>query len=98
MRYLRWTFVRFAALAWIALLTTPHSAAASFITFESGQVRPLALSPDGAPLFAVNTPDDRLEIFDVGPTGALTHATSVSVGLEPVAAGVRSGGTQAWGG
>ena len=40
-------------------------APASFVTFESGQVRPLALSPDGARLFAVNTPDDRLEIFDV---------------------------------
>ena len=40
-------------------------AAAAFTTFESGQVRPLALSPDGSRLFAVNTPDDRLEIFDV---------------------------------
>ena len=29
-------------------------------------MRPLALSPDGARLFAVNTPDNRLEIFDVG--------------------------------
>ena len=37
----------------------------SFTNFESGQVRPLALSPDGTRLFAVNTPDNRLEIFDV---------------------------------
>jgi 6-phosphogluconolactonase (cycloisomerase 2 family) len=42
--------------------------AASFTTFESGQVRPLALSPDGTTLYAVNAPDGRLEIFDVnGP-------------------------------
>ena len=40
-------------------------AAAAFTTFESGQVRPLALSPDGTRLFAVNTPDDRLEIFSL---------------------------------
>ena len=33
------------------------------IEFESGQVRPLALSPNGKLLFAVNTPDARLEIF-----------------------------------
>ncbi len=30
-----------------------------FVEFESGQVRPLAISPDGATLFAVNTPDNR---------------------------------------
>ena len=41
----------------------------SFVNFESGQVRPLALSPDGTRLFAVNTPDNRLEIFSVGAGG-----------------------------
>ena len=39
---------------------------AAFVTFETGQVRPLALSPDGHTLLALNTPDDRLEIFAVG--------------------------------
>src|SRR2546427_342484 len=53
-----------------ALLSAP--AAASFTTFESGQVRPMALSPDGTRLFAVNTPGDRLEIFSVG-AGGLPH-------------------------
>ena len=52
--------------------------------FESGQVRPLALSPNGKLLFAVNTPDNRLEIFAVRPHG-LRHRASVPVGLEPVA-------------
>jgi YVTN family beta-propeller protein len=67
------------------------SASASFVTFETGQVRPLALSPDGNRLYAVNTPDDRLEIFDVG-AGGLTHAGSVSVGMEPLAVAVRTNG------
>ena len=62
----------------------------SFVTFESGQVRPLALSPDGSRLFAVNTPDNRLEIFTVDASG-LTHAGSVPVGLEPVAVAARDG-------
>jgi YVTN family beta-propeller protein len=57
----------------------------AFITFESGQVRPLAMSPDGTQLFAVNTPDNRLEILDVGVAGDLTHVGSVPVGMEPVA-------------
>jgi YVTN family beta-propeller protein len=82
-----------AASAWLLLVTCaaapPAALAASFVTFESGQVRPLALSPDGAQLFAVNTPDDTLEIFTVGASG-VTHAGSVPVGMEPVAVAVRS--------
>ena len=54
-----------AALAGLAVASGPAPAEASFVTFESGQVRPLALSPDGSRLFAVNTPDNRLEIFAV---------------------------------
>ncbi len=72
-------------------LVAAAPAAASFTTFESGQVRPLALSPDGTRLFAVNTPDDRLEIFDVG-AGGLARRASVPVGMEPVAVAARSNG------
>jgi YVTN family beta-propeller protein len=64
-------------------------AAEPFTAFESGQVRPLALSPDGERLFVVNTPDNRLEVYDVRPWG-LEHRGSVTVGLEPVAVAVRS--------
>lgn len=59
--------------------------------FESGQVRPLALSPDGATLYAVNTSDARLEIYAVRNAG-LVHRHSVSVGLDPVAVAVRGNG------
>lgn len=57
-----------------------------FVSFESGQVRPLALSADGQRLLAVNTPDNRLEIFSLG--NVLTPVASVPVGLEPVAVAV----------
>lgn len=60
-----------------------------FVAFESGHVRPLALSPNGQRLFAVNTPDNRLEIFRVRPWG-LQHEGSVAVGLEPVAVAART--------
>lgn len=76
-----------AVLALAAALAQP---AASFVTFESGQVRPLALSPDGTRLFALNTPDQRLEIFAIGLDGSLTRQGSVQVGLEPVAVAARS--------
>ena len=47
-------------------------------------MRPLALSADAKWLYAVNTPDARLEIFRT-KHGGLEHAGSVQVGLEPVA-------------
>ena len=72
------------------LLASTASSQTSFITFESGPVRPLALSPDGQQLFAVNTPDNHLEIFDVATGGVLTHVASVPVGMEPVAVAARS--------
>lgn len=66
----------------------------SFVNFESGQVRPLAVSASGSRLFALNTPDNRLEIFDlVG--GLPVHAESVVVGLEPVALAERNA-TEVW--
>ena len=69
----------------LAAITIPAAAQPpSYLNFEAGAVRPAALSPDGARLFVVNTPDDRLEIFDL--SGALPrHAGSVPVGLSPVA-------------
>ena len=59
---------------------------ADFVNFESGQVRLLALSSDGDHLFALNTPDNRVEIFRVTGEG-LSHVGEVVVGLEPVAVG-----------
>jgi len=80
---------RLAFLAAVFVLACCRPAAAGFVTFESGQVRPLALSPDGTRLFAVNTPDGQLEIFDVDASG-LRHTASVPVGMEPVAVAARS--------
>ena len=71
------------------LLAGPAAAQPSFVAFESGPVRPLALSPDGSRLFVANVPDNRLEIFSVAG-GLLTHTGSVPVGLEPVAVAART--------
>jgi DNA-binding beta-propeller fold protein YncE len=59
-----------------------------FLEFESGHVRPIALSPDGTRLFAVDTPNGSLEIFDVTGAG-LAFAARVPVGMEPVAVAAR---------
>jgi DNA-binding beta-propeller fold protein YncE len=81
-----------AAGAFVALgLAVPSFASAQtdFFAFESGPVRPLAMSADGSTLFVTNIPDNRLEIFSVTPAG-LVPAGSVPVGLEPVAVAVRA--------
>jgi DNA-binding beta-propeller fold protein YncE len=72
-----------------SLLRKTAQAAPPYTLFESGQVRPLALSPDRQHLFAVNTPDGRLEIFRIGDHG-LIHTGSVPVGVEPVAVAART--------
>ena len=54
-----------------------------FVHFESGHVHPATLTPGGARLLVVNTPDNRLSVFDV--TGAApVRLAEIPVGLEPV--------------
>ena len=72
-----------------APVTKVPQSANPYTLFESLQVRPLALSRDGHTLYALNTPDNRLEIFRI-EGDRIRPAGSVSVGLEPVAVAVRS--------
>lgn len=61
----------------------------NFVNFESGQVRPLALSADGGTLYATNTAASTLEILKVTDED-LQQQFSIPVGMEPVAVAVRS--------
>ncbi len=76
-----------APLLLAVLLTRPLQsqvpATPDVANFEGLQVHPLAATPNGATLVAVNTPDARIEIFQPGP-GTLTSLGEVRVGLEPV--------------
>lgn len=70
---------------------------ADFLHFESGQVRPMTMTPDGTRLLVVNTPDARLSVFDLtqGAPSALTRLAEIPVGLEPVSVSARSD-SEAW--
>ncbi|MEM8609208.1 MAG: hypothetical protein AAGF92_19050 [Myxococcota bacterium] len=78
---------------WLALGASAALAQPSFVAFETGPVRPLALQ--GTILVVTNTPDNRLETFNVRPNG-IRRRNSVPVGLEPCAVALRNNGTRAW--
>lgn len=75
---------------WACLATASTTAAqGSFINWESPHVHPLEITPDGSRLLAVNTPDDRLEIFDA--TGdELLLLRPIPVGIDPVSVRART--------
>ena len=80
-----------AALLGAAALSAANAAAASdFQLFETGPVRPLARS--GNTIYAVNTPDNQLHIFDLTDNG-LIETAQVQVGMEPCAVAVAGDGT-----
>jgi YVTN family beta-propeller protein len=63
-------------------------------TFEGPHVHPVALTPDGTRLLAVNTPDNRLSVFDV-TAGSPTLVAEIPVGLVPISVAARSD-REAW--
>jgi DNA-binding beta-propeller fold protein YncE len=89
MRFLQRPLRALTALCLLSFAAVSVSAAPSFVTFDSGQVRPLALSWDGSKLFALNTPNNTLVIYGVNHQGIFKQA-EVSVGMEPVAVAQRN--------
>ena len=68
---------------------------AAYVNFESPHVHPIDLTPSGARLLAVNTPDALLEVFTVAADGSLSAQASIPVGLEPVTVVARTE-AEAW--
>ena len=65
-------------------------AQATYVNFEGKQTSPIRLSPDGTRLFAVNTPDARLSVFDVSQSSNPRLIAEIPVGVEPVSVNPRS--------
>ena len=68
---------------------TDDGLAGSVTVFESGPVRPIALSADGNRLFVTNRPAHCLEIYAV-EVDTLRLVSAIAVGLEPVAVAERN--------
>src|SRR5438477_957412 len=70
-------------VAWL-LAESALAQSTNFVNFEGKQTSPIRLSPDGSRLFAVNTPDSRLSVFDVSNAGNPILIAEIPVGVEPV--------------
>ncbi len=79
----------------VSLLLAGAPVYAQYVNFESSQVHPIALTPDGTKLLVVNTPDALLEVFKIDATGHLQPSASIPVGLEPVTVVARTS-SEAW--
>jgi YVTN family beta-propeller protein len=66
----------------------------NFRNFESPQVHPLALTPDGTRLLAVNSPNATLSVFQLA-SGSPVLTAEIPVGLEPVSVAARNN-REAW--
>lgn len=62
---------------------------ASFRNFEAPQIHPLALTPDGTRLLAVNSPNATLSVFQL-VSGSPVLTAEIPVGLEPVSVAARN--------
>lgn len=82
------------ALVFLLIFLLASPAFAGFVNFESPQVHPVDLSPDGRFLAVCNTADNRLEVFDARFGNALP-LMSVPVGYDPVSVRFLSN-TAAW--
>ncbi|MGH9905463.1 MAG: YncE family protein, partial [Pyrinomonadaceae bacterium] len=65
-----------------------------FKNFESPQVHPLALTPDGTRLLAVNSPNATLSVFQL-VSGSPVLTAEIPVGFEPVSVAARNN-REAW--
>jgi YVTN family beta-propeller protein len=84
-----------ASLVWLMLAAPVATVrAGDFVNFESAHVHPVAMSPDATHLYVVNTPDNRLSVFDVAADGSLALDAEYVVGLEPASLAVR--GNEVW--
>ncbi|HKG12182.1 MAG TPA: DUF4214 domain-containing protein [Pyrinomonadaceae bacterium] len=66
----------------------------TFLNFESPQVHPLAMTPDGTRLLAVNSPNATLSVFQL-VSGSPVLTAEIPVGMEPVSVAARSN-REAW--
>jgi YVTN family beta-propeller protein len=89
-------------ICFTALAVSPIAAQAppgAFVNFEGAQTNPVRISADGTRLFAVNTPNGTLSVFDLTQASAPKLIKEIPVGIEPVSVNINpgvAGNDEAW--
>ncbi|MEY4672596.1 MAG: hypothetical protein RL148_380 [Planctomycetota bacterium] len=73
-----------------AFLLAALAGAQSHVNFESGQVQPMRLTPDGRLLLVADTTNSRLSVFDLRQPSLPQLVAEIPVGLEPVSVNART--------
>ncbi len=84
-------------VGWVSFRNSVYNTkaqSAPFKNFEAPQVHPLAMTPDGTRLLAVNTPNGTLSVF-YSARNVLALMAEIPVGLEPVSVVARND-NEAW--
>src|ERR1700690_2149388 len=71
----------------------------AFVNFEGAQTNPIRISADGSRLFAVNTPNGTLSVFDLTQPASPKLIAEIPVGIEPVSVNINpnaAGNDEAW--
>ncbi len=86
-----------AATTTLASISLAQTGTGPFVNWETPHVNPIALTPSGNLLLAVNTADNRLEVFDIsrGNAQSPSKIRSIAVGLDPVSVRARNN-VEAW--
>jgi YVTN family beta-propeller protein len=74
----------------VLVIVKASAPAVATANFEAAQTSPIRLSADETRLFAVNTANNSLSVFNVGQGGSLTLLIEIPVGVGPVSANSRS--------
>ena len=88
-------FLTALAISPIAAQVPPSA----FVNFEGAQTNPIRISADGTRLFAVNTPNGTLSVFDLTTPASPALIAEIPVGIEPVSVNINpnvAGNDEAW--
>jgi len=91
-----WGVLPAIAAAGILCAQVPPGA---FVNFEGAQTNPIRISADGTRLFAVNTPNATVSVFDLTQPSSPTLIAEIPVGIEPVSVNINpnvAGNNEAW--
>ncbi len=81
---------RVAVLLALSVAVALPARGQNYVNFEGSQTHPVRLSADGTRLFAVNTPDARLSVFDLSNPSSPALIAEIPVGIEPVSVAPRT--------